>query len=303
LLRVDSEVQSIASSCNPVISLDDILLDAQQETCSYLLKIGARYFGRWDNVYNGPDYGGQAFFTESSNRPRYSLSQIVVTDAEYPGLWTDLQRYMVYVALYNFYRDASRRAGAGNNRDRYAEKRDVYEEEIKGKYQPRMIGAGIPLVGRPMPRPGAQFEPNSGTWSTSNLSLISGGSGVSTASYQIAIAWQDTSYPQNSESAPSDTLTISVPAGQKVQIDISSLNAPNGNYRPAALARMPIQPLNANYWNVYAGIGNALTLQARLPYSQKTYALDIPAASATPIGVGQYAEMFPTLQPNQLFRG
>jgi hypothetical protein len=302
LLRIDSEIEDIAESCQPVITIANTILDAQQEVSSLLLGMMARFGGRGQNTYAGPDYGSQALYTESSQRPRCSLSQIVVTDAEYPGLWSDLQRYLVYVTLYNFYRDASRRNNP--SRDRYAEKREVYEEEIRNKYLPRLKKSGMPIVGRPLPRPGAQFEPGSGTWASTNLSIVAGGSGVADASYDVAITWLDSTAPQNNESAPSDTVTIAVPAGQQVQISIANLTAPNGTTRPASAARVLVQPLTANFWKVYAAVsGQPLTLQATVPYSQKTYTLDVPTTSGAPVGVGQYAEVSPTIQAEMLFRG
>lgn len=305
LIKIDSEVSDIASACQPTIALSDVIADAQLETASFLLGLGGRFWGRWQNMYNGPDYGYQALFTESANRPRYSLGQIVVNDVEYPAFWSELKRYLVYVTLFNFYRDASRRPGKGGQiSDRYATKRDVYEEEIKAKYLPRLKKAGIPVVGKPMSCPGALYEPNAGTWSNaSNLTLVSGGSGSQDASYDIAVTWQDTTASLNNESAPSATLTIAVPAGQKVQIGIANLTAPNGTYRNASLPRMPVQPLNANQWNVYAAItGQTLTLQASVPYSTKSYALDVPTTTGAAVGVGQYPDLYFTVQQNTTMR-
>ncbi len=303
LLKIDSEIQDIASTASPTIDLNAVLADAQMEVGDYLLSLNIRYTSGWGYSYSGSAYGPLiGLFSNATNTPQLSLSQVVVTNAEYPTMPTALKRYTMYVALANFYRDASRRKKAD---DRLAEKRDEYQLELKNKYEPRMRKAGIPVVQVPMPRPGALFLPAAGLWNEDNVTAVDGGSSSVDASYDVAITWVNPTVGSNNESAPTDRIEFDVPSGSMIRLDITRLRPPDGTYPAASLATYPVTPMVATAWNVYIGPrGGMLTRQNTDPIalSIKQYTVDIPTTTGPAVGIGQFAETSLFLQGNVLQR-
>lgn len=302
LVAYESEIPDIADVQN--ISLPTVISQAQQETGEKFLELGGRLMGRVQPVFMPVDYGVQSLYTEAAVRPRFSLGQVVITDADYPSIATAAKNYAVAHTLYNFYRNAARRQ---RSEDRYSDARDEWQTEANA-YLVRLKKAGMPIVGRPMPRPAAEFEWNSGTWGVENV-IPTSSDGVMLAEsgqFDIAVSYYDSGYgaiqddpaipTANNESALSEIVTVSLDAGYLAALDITSLNPPNGRYRPAAIARIAINTLTADRWNVYAApTGQPLTLQTPggLAIADKTFLLDCGSlVKGRLAGPGQSADMY-----------
>jgi hypothetical protein len=279
------------------IDMAGMIQDAQEEAAADLIEANGRFLGRTQPVFMPVEYGVMSLYSESANRPRINLSQVVADNPDYPGVWSELRRWLVFKTLTVFYRNASRRADV----DRYRTKRDEYADEVRRMYWPRLVRSGIPIVGTPIPRPAAMFEVGSGTWGSANVT-VTGATGT-TANYDIAITYYCSQNSSAKESALSDSVTVQAASGQSINIDISTLNPPNGQYRPSATSRIAINPGNATSWRIYAGTsGGTLYQQADIPIATKTYSLTVPFSGTVAASNGQWADLYFTLQ-NVLFRG
>jgi hypothetical protein len=74
--------------------------------------------------------------------------------------------WLIYNALYHFYRAAYARFSGGG--DRYSRKMELFEDEASKAWS-RLIADGIPVVLNPIPCPGAIREFGVGTWGDSNV--------------------------------------------------------------------------------------------------------------------------------------
>jgi hypothetical protein len=290
-----------------------IVADAQGITLQTTIDEACREVGQWvlgqiqsfgpgatDAVMSWHAAQSSPMYSTGDNRPRFSLSQIVTTDAELTAFRTDLAQLCLYEALRQFYRNASRMADT----DRYEEKRDEYAREIKQTYRPRFLRAGLPIVSRPLPRPAAQWEPASGSFALSDVTS-NGTETIAARSVDIALTYVDSGVPTNNESAPSARVTVPVVEDTVPVVSIARLRPPTGGTKPAQLPRVLVSQLQATHWNVYAGaVGGTLYLQNAQPISIETQTYELPALleTATPAGVGQYAERYVSL-PDVIFRG
>lgn len=311
LLRVESGLLEIASQSDADIDLDDHIAFCRDEFSDWLMK-KCQAFSGYNTVASLsalPTVALITSITEATSRPRISLSQICVTNSEYPGKWSPLKRLLVYQTIYKFFRNASRRRDV----DKYEEKWADYEKECTHEHQPSLQRTGVGVVVMPFPAPGAILEYGAGTFSASNLSrLLDTARDTDDPEFDVVVTWvdnrvfQSAAVPANGESGPSVRATIKMHAGDQIIVSIDGLTAPNGTFRPSAVAGLPVTPMITSGWNVYAGPKNGtLTLQTPTPiaYATKTKTLDASLlTTGTPVGYGQFANYLVPL-PNLLMRG
>ena len=241
----------------------------------------------------------------NSVRQKIGLQQIVVS-GDVPGQWNWVKQWVVYWALRNFYRDAFARVGG----DRYKVKMDFYKEEMQRRITSNLYTLGIPVVIRPLVRPAAMFERNTGTWDSSNVDLVAG-SGIATTPFDVVVTYCDMSqpnfyadaaHPNNCESEPSDIVTVTPDGTQVIEVDITSLNPPSGAQHPSQIMVVVVSPLRATHWNVYIGNQGSSTLYlqnpAPIPIATKTCTLaGDPVLSGYESSNGQYPDRRLSIAP------
>jgi hypothetical protein len=203
-------------------------------------------------------------YSDSTPAPRIRIGQVVV-DSDTSTYWSPLKRYAAYLALRNFYQICcNRKIG-----DKYDEKVKKVEKDLKGQYWAAVKAAGLPVCFSPIPCPGAKYELSQGKWSDGNVMQVVGGS-TSGADWDVCVTWLK---PGSVESAPSETVTITTTANQRLQVNISSLVVPDG----------------VTSWKIFAGVsGSTMYFQASLPVGTTTYTFTAdPISTGTPVGRGQ----------------
>lgn len=308
LIKIESEIPNVAQVSD--IDLDDHIQLCIDEFGDWLQAQQVTFSG-YIPPFNVPSTASYALvntLTQASNRTRVSLSQILSTDGDYPGKWSPVKRAAVYQAVAKFYRQASSRKEV----DRYEKKWELYRKELAQVYMPRLKMRGVPIVNRPMAAPAAYQEVGSGTFGDSNLTSLNSISVLTGDPHiEIVVTWIDGRYytsptqNMNAESGPGPIATIQLHAGDFAVVDISTLNAPNGQYRPSAIANIPIVPLNASGWNVYASIaGGPFFLQNATPidYATKTFTVNPLVTTGSQLSSGQYADLWIPI-PDLYFRG
>ena len=290
MIAIDGETAEVADAEGLTIGGDGGIVRQAWDECSDELMEGWQAFGgdiiAWPGTLT--TYGAFGIC-----RPRLRLNQIVV-NSPYELRRAPLYRWMIYSALVAFYRSAASRRSV----DRYEKKWNNYAAEVKRRWQ-MLTGTGLPMVALPLACPGAVHELMAGAWSASNVAAVAGGTMAAETVFDIAITWVDgTQYispqnTQNCESGPSATVTLTVPAGQVLQVSTTGLNPPNKTSAmlKRGIADGPYMTRTATGWNVYAGpTGGALALQnaAPIPVATHTYTLaDAPIAAAPGVdGVG-----------------
>jgi len=235
----------------------------------------------------------------NSVRQKIGLQQVVVS-GDVPGQWNQVKEWAVYYALMTFYRNAFGRV----ENDRYEKRYTLYKDQISRKIYPTLQALGIPMVVRPLSRPAALFERNSGTWDSTNVALVSGsGTLTNSTSLDVVVTYVDMSQanfyvsaaiPNNCESNPSDVITQQMATSEVLHVDITSLVPPTGAQHPSQQMLVVVSPLKATHWNVYVGLtGKTLYLQnsSPIPIATKTYTLSgNPTFSGYQSGLGQYAD-------------
>jgi hypothetical protein len=298
LLLVDSEVNAVASMTKPAITVDGSgsicemnwaecqhkILAAMQSYVSYPAQTGmpATHIAAVTNVG-----------VPARTQPRVRLNQIVTSDPNYGVSQSAIKTWMVYSALAMFFRDASSRLG----KDRFEEKYNRYSAEAQTKWR-QLRNSGLPMIYNPLEAPGAKHAFAAGSWSTANVSSVSGGSGAG-GTFQVAVTYYDASkYTSeavngNAESGPSTIVSQVVTASHAVKVDITSLNPPTGVMDPVGLSQGLMTPLNATHWNIFCGASSGpLYYQASVPIATKTYTLaGDPVLSGSVLGQGQYPSL------------
>ncbi len=228
------------------------------------------------------------------SRPRIRMNHVVVTTSE-ARRDSALHHWMTYKTLVLFYRAASNRL----LNDRFEQKWKRFTEDTKDRWN-RLWAAGLPMVARPLACPGAIHELNAGTWDSTNVTAVSGGSSTDEQRYDVAITWTDSGYvsatnPQNGESGPSATITVTVPASNVIRVSIASLNPPSSAaamIQRRGIADGPYITRDASGWNVYAGpAGGTMTLQNSTPIPIATTSYTFSSAPTT--GSALYPGQFP----------
>jgi hypothetical protein len=216
----------------------------------------------------------------------------VVVDAALPGLISPIKAYALAVALEGFYRTASNRR---SREDRYLDKFKDYAT-LASRSWAYLVESGLPVVTRPLPRPGAVLWTGAGTWDASKVSLIDGATGASTGNYQVAISWRTAT---GIYSAPSDAVEVTLDGTKRVRVSIAGLTPPTGTPRSLGAVAPSVIPEEATEWVVWAGPTGGLSyLQAWADIS--TGEIDLaPAlvATGTLIEAGQVPSSIVTLLP------
>ena len=310
LLRIDSEVSTVATSENITLTGDNGLLrGAVEETANEMMKLVISFGG----YLNAGDLTANHLAAVlnvgigNSVRQKVGLQQVVVS-GDVPGQWNWIKQWTVFWALKTFYRDAFGRVG----NDRYRAKMDFYKDELQRRVTPNLWALGVPVVIRPLVRPAATFERNTGTWDSSNVSMVAGSGTTAAVSYDVAISYCDMSQanfyvspalPNNCESDLSDVANVATQDGAVVEVDTTSLNPPTGAQHPSQVMVVVVSPLKATHWNVYVGNqGGTLYLQnaAPIPIATKTYTLaGDPVLSGYEAGNGQWPDRRLSLVPTR----
>lgn len=308
LIRIESEIPDVATVSD--IDIEDHLQLCIDEFGDWLQAQQITFSG-YIPPFNVPSTASYALvntLTQASNRTRVSLSQILSTDGDYPGKWSPIKRTGVYQAVAKFYRQASSRKEV----DRYEKKWELYRKEVAQVYMPRLKSRGVPIVNRPLAAPAAYQEVGSGTFGDSNLTRLNAIDVVTDdPTVEIVVTWIDNKFytsptqNQNAESGPGPIASLQLHTGDFAVVDISTLVAPNGQYRPSAIANIPIVPLNASGWNVYASIGDGpffLQNASPIDYGTKTFAVNPLLTTGFQLTSGQYADLWIPI-PDLSFRG
>lgn len=253
LTALDPEVTTIAASEG--ITISTVIRQAWHECADELMQY-MQAFG--DNMFD-------PLTLASGRRTRINLDQVVVS-ADY-GDTSPLRRWMIYSALTLFYRAALTRSLS----DRYEAKYDRMVGQRAGRWSV-LWANGLPVVGYPLPCPGAVYVPNAGTFGNSSLSAVAAGSAAQWQA-RAAVTWV-----RSAESGPSQIAELTVPANQQLRVSIAGLTPPVG----------------VTGWYVYVGVGSSGTLYRQgglVPVGTTTFTLADPVAtSGVPLGKGQAAE-------------
>ena len=228
----------------------------------------------------------------SVSRPAFRLNQVVVTEPDPTKI--DFKRWVLMSALSDLYRTTVMR----KTNDRFLVKMDLFAEEAL-KAWARIKAVGCPIVLSPLPRPGATGEYNPGTWAAANVSAVGSAGSETGHTYDIAITWTGPTYASqtaknNSESAPSATVSLAVAAGKYIQVSIASVNPPTGQYPQIGTSDGYFPQMQATGWNLYVGLtGQTMFLQNGSPYPIATTSVTMAAAPTLAgygVGVGQFSD-------------
>jgi hypothetical protein len=311
LARIDSEVTAISTAEGITLSGDNGLLrGAVEEAASEMMKLIISFGGYLNSGDLTANHLAAVLNVGIGNsvRQKIGLQQIVVS-GDVSGQWSWVKQWVVFWALRTFYRDAFSRLGG----DRYRVKMDFYKDELQRRVTPNLWALGVPMVIRPLARPAAKFERNVGTWDDSNVVVTPDvGTGANPTQFDVVVTYADMSQanfyvsankPNNSESNPSDVVTVSLDSSQTAEVDITSLNPPTGYQHPSQVMVVVVSPLKATHWNVYVGLhGKTLFLQnsSPLPISTKTFAIPAnPILSGFSSDLGQYPDRRLSLVPTR----
>jgi hypothetical protein len=237
----------------------------------------------------------QNILSTAINRPRMRLNQVVALDPDPTKCL--LRHWLLYNALYHFYRAAYARFSGGG--DRYSRKMQLFEDEASKAWS-RLIADGIPVVLNPIPCPGAIREFGVGTWGDSNVTAGGNGSTETGNEYYVAITWVSqpayvsSTSKGNAESGGSAIVATQPAAVQVITASIAGLKPP-GNPLPAVgTADGLYTQLTATGWNVYVGTSqNSMFLQNITPIalSTTTYTLpNAPVLAGSILQPGQFAD-------------
>src|SRR6185437_1356572 len=143
----------------------------------------------------------------------------------------------------------------------------------------------------------------SGSWNAANLSntVDVSNTNLTDQNIRVAITYYDNtvyvspSQKGNGESGPSAILDYVLPAGQLLNIDITSLNPPNTAVPPPTGLSQGVAPYNnASHWHVYTGTADPVgpmflqTGPTGIPIAAKSATLQATLATNTALlGPGQ----------------
>lgn len=310
LTRVDSEVAAVATSEGIMLTGDNGLLrGAVEEAANEMMKLVISFGGYLNAGDLTANHLAAVLNVGIGNSVRQKIgSQQIVVSGDVPGQWNWIKQWTVFWALKTFYRNAFARVSG----DRYEKKMIFYKEELQRRIMPNLWALGVPMVIRPLVRPAATFERSTGTWDSSNVSMVSGSGTTAAVSYDVAITYCDMSqsnfyaspaFPNNCESDLSDVINVATEDASVIEVDITSLKPPSGAQHPSQIMVVVVSPLKATNWNVYVGLkGGTLYLQnvAPIPIATKTFTLTgDPVLSGCESGQGQYPDRRLSLIPSR----
>lgn len=300
-----SDLTAIESEVSKVATANGITFDPglAWNECRTMLTAVCQLYGR--SVGSGMMAHNAAVMSTGTvrNVPRFRLNQIITHESQYGGnVNSALKTWVVYRALYFFFRNASNRLG----KDKYLDKEKLYKGESEGNAWRVLKSNGIPVVYNPMDCPGAKYAVGAGTWGAANTSSVAGGTNASIQNVVVAITYYDSSrYTSqsakgNAESGPSATVAQAIAANQLLKVDITSLTPPNGVAPATGSAAGVYAPLNATHWSIYVGQSGSSTLYLQkegIPIATKTWTLaSDPVYSGSALGNGQYPDEFMQIQ-------
>ena len=294
IVAIDPDVAEVSSVENIPTEGDgsfchQAIEEAANTIMEYMQNFGY-YFGAsavTQQVYLFPTY-------DSTPPARITLNQIVV-DSDNTTYWSPLKRWVVYLALRNFYQIVSNR----KIDDKYDKKLQQIQKDIDNKYFPAFKSAGVPVAYTPVDCPGSKYTINSGIWNNANVTTTSGGTAAA-GDYDVAITWVNTV----GESGPSETSSIHVDANNVLTVSIASLNPPGMTTTSTDNQSPDTESTPTLYWNIYAGVTDGpLYFQAQVSIANKTYTFSgAPVNFGTLVGRGQTRDVEMTML-NSFFRG
>jgi hypothetical protein len=230
------------------------------------------------------------------------FAQLVVT-GDNETLWSPLKSWVANKTLLKLYKAAVNKAG-----DRYSDRFDRQEEEIKCEHWPNLRKYGLPLVWGPLPAPGA-IEEMAGTFAVGNVDLTNG-SGTLANEVDYAITWVGDVYvsgtdKHNGESFTSQRIRLTMLNGSVAVVNKLGLTPPNGQQPLVTKASSRYSPGKAVGWNVWAGLPDAPLYRQNvsvLPLTQNTFTFTgNPVFSGERMDTGQVQELVLEI-PTQLVR-
>lgn len=282
LQAIDSEVAEVAAICDPPIPLegDGSAIREAWSVAKDKLLAGQQIYGSSYGIPPGSSAVLQAVMygvTPGAVRSRLFAEQIVIEDGTANSI-SPLKRWMAYLALHLFYKNAADRL---TKEDRFERKADSYGEKTRAAWSV-LSRIGLSVIRQPLSAPGAVHDSKAmGTvFDSTALSTVTGGAGAA-VSADFAITWVNVtgtagyvspSQPNKCESATSARVNLAIPASSQAVVSIANLVAPDGNSPYDAYADGLLSPLAATHWNVYAGQqGGTLFLQNSSPIPVGTH--------------------------------
>lgn len=309
LTRIDTEVPTIAVT-------EGVTLDGDNGLIKGAIEEAAQEIQKWVIAFGGYLNAGDLSANHlaavlnvgigNSVRQKIVLSQVCVS-GDTANSFSYIKQWAIFFTLRVFYRGVFTRT----INDRYEKKMDLYKSELDRRVSATVKALGIPVVLRPLFAPASYFTRNSGTWDSTNVSVVVG-PGTSAVSYDVAVSYMDMSQsnlyvspavPNNAESNISPIITQAVTSGHVIEVDTTSLIPPTGIQDPAQVLVSVMSPLMATHWNVYVGLtGKTLYLQnlSPIPVATKTFTLpNDPLLSGYYSLLGQYSDRRLSLTPTR----
>ena len=304
LIDIDGEIPDVANNMKPPVTVD-----GPGSVCEQAWREAGQQITAAQQIYSsylatpGMSTGHTAAVNNTGvparTQPRIRLNQIVAHDQTYASSKSAIQIWMAYMALRNFYRNASSRLG----KDRFQEKMLRYQEDTLHRWR-ELRATGLPFVYQNFDAPGAKHSFNAGVWNSANVTTAAAG-GLAGGNFVAAITWYDSSkyvsqsVKANAESGPSQIQAIAPATNMAIKVDITSLNPPTGAADPVGTALGTLLPLNATHWNIWVGaapndpnVAPVLYLQKEsVPIATKSFTLTTdPVLSGSVLTQGQFSE-------------
>ncbi len=233
-----------------------------------------------------------------------SFAQLVIS-GEVSDNWSALKQWVVGRTLLRFYR-----AATNKNSDRYSDRYEEMQADVRERIWPNFKRRGIPIVFNPLPAPGAIME-RAGLFSLdNNLSLVSG-SGTLDEDTVIAITWVGSKYvsataKHNNESYRSARVTLPLISGNVARVTTTGLTAPNGSQPEFTKSSCRYSPGTAVGWNVWAGRATEDVMYRQnasvIPLATTSYTFTgNPVYSGEQLDLGQYEDIILEIR-NELVR-
>jgi len=287
MVAVDSEVPAFAQADRIVIGGANGLISQVIQECGVELLSIMQSPGCIGVPTGVPAAHMSALLVGSpANTVRVQLAQVVVSDPR-PNYWSPVQRWVIYRTLARFYERIVQSQGA----DRIQAKWKNTMSNLELNYQPFLFNNGIPAVSNPFPCPGASGEIDTGSFTADDVTLIDGGSSTTDQQLAVAVSWIGADWVSeeerhNAESALSEPVRITVPAGKGLQVSIARLQpVTDMNYGLKYLGGY--KPLTAVGWNVWVGkqgmekLDRLWLQQSAIPLSIKEITLPDPVIPGT----------------------
>jgi hypothetical protein len=199
-------------------------------------------------VFNTGSYG-------ASSTPRLHPAQILTHSELVEHTWGSVKMWGVYFAIQTLYEQLSVRRLS--EQDRYGQKAKRFQAKAEELFNQLMVN-GVPYVIVPFPCPGAVLLPNTGRWGAANVTMqdLPGAAG---GTFRVAVCWTSADYDTskydrgNGESAPSQTVSVTVPPDKGLVVTITGANPPAGEQLPGSNTLPNVSTVKATGWHVLVG--------------------------------------------------